>query len=218
MQLQSGKLYENRTWKYLYPCLNAYGKTLKNYLNSFFKLGVGIKDCNIDSIEERSLYILIDAKISSPHIIPAEYRERLEKFLEWVRYQPFYKTDYVYEGIRNSEKHMLVIKFPSVYYKAYDKFLLGEYSKMFTSQEIETLFSFSTLKDKKIETLVNSRKKDTRNILTKHANNRGIFLKKLNEEFNTDLTLEDIEEHELDFPPVEEEETFNFKKDYAYGS
>ena len=55
MQIQSGKLYENRTWKYLYPCLKVYGSTLKTYLNIFFKLAVGLGDHNIDIDEKFSL-------------------------------------------------------------------------------------------------------------------------------------------------------------------
>ena len=56
MQIQSGKLYENRTWKYLYPCLKCYGPELMDFLSSFFKLGVGIGDFNIPT-EGNSIFI-----------------------------------------------------------------------------------------------------------------------------------------------------------------
>ena len=58
MNIQSGKLYENRTWKYLYPCLNEHGDVLKKYLDSFFKLGVGVADFNNFSEEKISADIL----------------------------------------------------------------------------------------------------------------------------------------------------------------
>ena len=37
------------------------------------------------------------------------------------------------------------------------------------------------------------------------------FLKQINDEFGTNLSLKDIRDHELDFPPLPEEEIFNYK-------
>ena len=124
MQIQSGKLYENKTWNYLYPCLKSYGSTLMKHLNSFYKLGVGIKDHNIDIEEGNCIYILLNTNLSSPQISLINYRENFSKFLDWIRFQPYYVIDYVYDGLDKGEKHMLVLKIPDSYNKAYSLSLI----------------------------------------------------------------------------------------------
>lgn len=212
MQIQSGKLYENKTWNYLYPCLKSYGSTLMKHLNSFYKLGVGIKDHNIDIEEGNCIYILLNTNLSSPQISLINYRENFSKFLDWIRFQPYYVIDYVYDGLDKGEKHMLVLKIPDSYNKAYSRFLKGKYSEMYTSKEINELFPLSKLDNKDLENKINSRLQKVRNVLFRNSNYLETFRKQVNEEFGVNCSLNDLKDHELDFPPDLKEESFNYLK------
>jgi hypothetical protein len=214
MQIQSGKLYKNKTWLYLYPCLNSYGKELKSHLNSFFKLAVGISDHNIEIKNERNnLYILFDLNPSSnvSKDLP-KYRENFDKFLEWLRYQYYYETDYVFESLEGEEKHMIVLQIPPQHDTTIFNFIKGYYSKMYLEKDLNTYFMLSTtMKDKTAEKNYNERVKQVRSILTKDAKYTIEFVKIVNEKFGTEIIVEDYKGAELDFPPVIEEETFNFE-------
>ena len=212
MQIQSGKLYENRTWKYLYPCLKVYGGTLKTYLNSFFKLAVGLGDHNIDINEDNCIYILIDTNIHSPQQSLQTYREYLSKFLDWVRFQPYYVTDYIFEGFDRGEKHMLVLRLPDTYKESYIKFKQGKYSEMYSSKDIDNLYSLIVNSNKNIEIKVNNNITNIKNVLTKNSSHLELFRKQINDEFGTNLSLNDLKDHELDLPPSQNEEIFNYKK------
>lgn len=212
MQIQSGKLYENRTWKYLYPCLKVYGGTLKTYLNSFFKLAVGLGDHNIDINEDNCIYILIDTNIHSPQQGLQTYREYLSKFLDWVRFQPYYVTDYIFEGFDRGEKHMLVLRLPDTYKESYIKFKQGKYSEMYSSKDIDNLYSLIVNSNKNIEIKVNNNITNIKNVLTKNSSHLELFRKQINDEFGTNLSLNDLKNHELDLPPSQNEEIFNYKK------
>lgn len=212
MQIQSGKLYENRTWKYLYPCLKSYGGTLKTYLNSFFKLAVGLGDHNIDINEDNCIYILIDTNIHSPQQSLQTYREYLSKFLDWVRFQPYYVTDYIFEGFDRGEKHMLVLRLPDTYKESYIKFKQGKYSEMYSSKDIDNLYPLIVNSNKNIEIKVNNNITNIKNVLTKNSSHLELFRKQINDEFGTNLSLNDLKNHELDLPPSQNEEIFNYKK------
>ena len=212
MQIQSGKLYENRTWKYLYPCLKVYGGTLKTYLNSFFKLAVGLGDHNIDINEDNCIYILIDTNIHSPQQSLQTYREYLSKFLDWVRFQPYYVTDYIFEGFDRGEKHMLVLRLPDTYKESYTKFKQGKYSEMYSSKDIDNLYPLIVNSNKNIEIKVNNNITNIKNVLTKNSSHLELFRKQINDEFGTNLSLNDLKNHELDLPPSQNEEIFNYKK------
>lgn len=211
MQIQSGKLYENRTWKYIYPCLKYYGTTLMGYLHSFYKLGVGVKDHNVE-IEGNCIYILIDTKVHLEGTPVDAYRQNLSKFLEWVKYQHFYVSDYVFEGLDINEKHIVVIRVPEEHNRTYARFLKGKYSEMYTKEEIAKYFAFVNINNKDLEKKINEKLQMVRATLNKNSNYLPKFLEELNNEFNTNLSLEEIRNHELDFPPVQEEEIFNYKK------
>lgn len=210
MKLQSGKLYENRTWRYIYPCLRYYGPMLKGYLNTFYKLGTGIGDHNVES-EGYCIYILIDTKVHSVNTPIDTYRENISKFLDWVRNEDYYVRDYVLEGLDTCEKHMVVLKIPEVFNKSYQKFCKGRYSEMYSESEINEYFQFVQLKNKEVETKLNEKLQVTRAILNKNPAYLPEFRASLNKEFSINLSLEELKYHELDFPPNLEEEIFNYK-------
>lgn len=212
MQIQSGKLYENRTWKYLYPCLKYYGKELMDNLAGFFKLAVGVGDSN-RSDDKNCIYILIDVNISLSSDKQREsYKNRFSKFLDWLSYKDYYIDDYVFEDIDNTGKHMIVLKIPSIYDTSYFNFVKGNYSSMYPLKTIREYFKYITISNKEAEIRQNEKIKRTRNILTRHANYLPTFVKDVNNKFGTNVEEKYFLDAEFDYPPKKEEEIFNYKE------
>ena len=211
MQIQKGKLYKNRTWRYLYPSLKLYGKELSAYLSQFIKLAVGIGDSNIDT-NEPCIFILIDTNVTQSTPQETEnYRLRFAKFLNWIRYQFYYKTDYLYEDIGNGEKHMIVLRLPYKFDLSYLAFTQGRYSEMYSKSDIYEYFKYISIPNRKdIETKINKDLDDTRKILTKDKTYTKVFAKVVNDKFGTENPDSDFIDFEYDFPPEQIEEVFNY--------
>jgi len=212
MQIQSGKLYENRTWKYLYPCLKHYDSELIKRLSSFFKLCVGVGDQNKEDLSI-SLYILIDTNIAlSSEQARVDYKIRFGEFLTWLKHQDYYVDDYMYENGVVSTKHMVVITLPKEFHNAYFNFIKGNYSNMYTPKAINDYFAYVKLTNKETELIRNAKIKNTRDVLTKDKKYLPKFVAQVNERFATNVEDKYFLDAELDYPPVEEEEIFNYKK------
>lgn len=194
MQIEIGKLYKNRTLLFLVPALNYYGPTLKTKLNLVFKLAFGIQDSLIEGTYlegQKNIYILVD-KLVRPDLY--------QNFMDWIKHQEYYVTDYAYDSIleNNSRKQMIVIAFPPELGDAYDKFLLGKYSLMYTKNEINTFFG-------------DENKAAARHILCKTVFAKNQFKLLVRETFGTILEEQDflVGSWEYDLPPNSEEEFFN---------
>ena len=194
MDIVIGKLYVNRTVKYLVPGLGFYGSTLKTKLNLVFKLAFGIHDTLLEGSHlegQKNIYILVD-KLVRP--------ELFQNFMDWVKHQEYFVTDYTYDAIMesHSRKHMIVLAFPPTMGDCYDKFLLGKYSKMYTKQEINDYFD-------------GENKAAARHVLCKTMFAKNQFKLLVKETFNVLLEEQDLLKGswEYDLPPNEEEEFFN---------
>ena len=133
MKIQNGRLYENKTSKYLYPSLRVYKSELTEWLRSFPKLAVGINDYNFR--REDSLFILIDTTFNSGSLAFNESnKQRFDIFLKWLPSKSYYVADYLFDS---ANKHMIVLKFPKSYPNAMAKFKEGCYSQMYTKEEID---------------------------------------------------------------------------------
>lgn len=194
MEIEIGKLYINKTVKYLVPGLSFYGPTLKTKLNLVFKLAFGIHDTLLDGSHlegQKNIFILVD-KLVRPDLF--------QNFMDWVKHQEYYVTDYTYDAIMesHSRKHMVVLAYPPSMGDSYDKFLLGKYSKMYTKKELLTYFS----EESKI---------DARQVLSKTIIARQKFISLVKLTFGTQLEPQDFLEGswEYDLPPNQEEEFFN---------
>jgi hypothetical protein len=195
MDIQIGKFYINRTVKYLIPALNYYGPTLKTKLNLVFKLAIGVYDSLLEGSHlqgQKNLYILIDKAVR-----PDLY----QNFMDWIKHQEYYVTDYSYDSILdyNSRKQMLVLAFPFQLGDVYDKFLEGKYSFMYTKSEIKEYFA-------------EDHKAPVRAILTKSNSAKQEFKALVKNTFGTILEEQDflLHSYEYDLPPNKEEEFFNF--------
>jgi len=209
MQIQSGKLYENKTWRYLYPSLKYYGEELMSKLASFFKLAVGVNDYNMKGTGN-CIYILIDTNIAiASDSERLAYKKRFNQFLDWVSYKYYYVTDYIYD----SNKHMVVLKLPVQHSTSYLSFIKGRYSEMYNSKELNTYFRYISISNKDIEERQNEKMRTTRNVLTKNIEYVPIFVDIVNKRFNTEVGVKDFKDAELDFPPTKSEEIFNYKEE-----
>jgi hypothetical protein len=194
IEIELGKLYVNRTVKYLVPALNFYGPTLKTKLNLVFKLAFGIHDSLLEGTHlegQKNIFILVD-KLVRPDLF--------QNFMDWVKHQEYYVTDYAYDSIleHNSRKQMIVLAFPPELADVYDKFLLGKYSLMYTKNEINLFFG-------------DENKATARHVLFKTLFAKEQFKLLVKEVFNVQLEEQDFLQGswEYDLPPNKEEEFFN---------
>ena len=211
MYIQSGKLFKNKTFKCLYPCLNYYKDNLINKLNVFFKVAVGINNKD-NATEIPCLHILIDTKNYKKVIPDITYKENLDNFLNYIKYQDYYVKDYLYTRLSQDNLHMVVIKIPTAHKETYKHFLDGKYSKMYSNEEIESYFAYKEgFINKDIEQQINENLKEVRDVLFKadYLQTLTNYQNKIEEEFNVKLSLDDISNHERDLPPKYYEEMFN---------
>lgn len=198
MQIEIGKRYVNKTWRFLLPCLKGHGDTFVRKFNPLFKLAVGINDNHLlgtNLSKERNIFILIDR---------AHQTKLVDEFIQWIKYQPYYKHDYCAgNNITDTRKHVIVISVPEIFNHAYDMFLQGRYSEMYTTEEIILLFSSP---DRKREY----------DILMKSSELKNEFIRMLNSEFNTSISDFDTHVKEYELPLITDEEVFNYRKDRNY--
>lgn len=187
MDIRFGELLANKTWRFLVPTLRGYGDVFLDKFNTqVFKLAYGINDKVVEGmpilLDKRPLFIMCDKGVLS---------KEFAGFLNWVRYQPYYITDYQADtNMKNSRMHMLVLSIPEEYNTAYDKFCMGLYSEMYTPSQLDRLFS-----DKETEQY---------KILARTAEYGSVFLGKLDEIFNVQMTGQERQEFlktaEYEFP------------------
>jgi hypothetical protein len=188
MEIEAGKIFVNKTWKYLLPVTRHYGPTFRAKFGNVWKLVVGIGDAFYDTKGKRCLFILIDRKW---------YPEKVKNTLDWVKNQSYYVDDYPFDDIAKGRQHMIVIEFPEKYINSYHNFLKGEYSKMFNDRDVDRFF-----KDQII--------KDAYYVLTRTTKAYDKFIKNVKLSFESEVTHNDLRESELDFPPEPEKEIFNY--------
>ena len=186
MKIQLGTIRMNKTKRYFLPCLSKYyGKEYIKRFNSIFKLAVGIGDFALIDIGitfEKNLFILVDTKFSKSNFISV---------MDWLRLQSYYTFDYPYDEIHKGHLHMLVIKIPEECYQAYDKFLQGKFSQMYTYEDLQEMFQ----------------DKEELKVLVRDQDYVVKFVDKINNIYNTNVTPEEWE-GEVEFPLIKEEENF----------
>lgn len=187
MKIQLGNIYMNRTKKYLVPCLLHYGKDFSDRLNNLFKLACGIGDFALTDMGvelEKHVFILIDTKFS---------RKFFKSTMEWLRTKDYYETDYPFDDIHRGHLHMLVIKLPEQYYDTFGKFKEGQFSSMYSYEDLNKFFINQS---------------DEFKVLTKDKDHIIKFVGKVNEIFATDMDPDEWT-GEADFPIRTHQEVFN---------
>ena len=198
MDIKLGHQFLNKTWRFLTPALRGHGEEFVRTFNPLFKLACGIHDTLLDGskivLNERLIYILLDSNYQP---------ECFNRFMAYIENQDFYVTDYCPSTEISSRKRMVVLKMPKVFHNAYDKFLQGKYSEMYTDEEIELLFS-------------NRVKIKEYNILKKSPIALTDFVKEVNKEFKTDVSEDDMVDNEYEFLLVKKEEIFHYEGGEVY--
>lgn len=193
MQIEIGKYYVNKTWKYLLPCLKEYGITFKSKYDSLFKLAVGVFDNVLEGTDfenEKLLFVLIDKK----------YRPKITyNIMDYMRNQPFTVCDYAFDDLEEGRKHMFVFRIPEKYYTAYDEFINGRYSRMYSPEEIQYLFP--------------EEGSEARQVFDRTDEAIQNFIGKVKNSFGTTITKKDLVGAEIDFPIEKFKEIFNYKEE-----
>lgn len=196
MKIEFGKVFTNKTWRFLRPIVRGYGEVfVDKFVTQVQKLAYGIKDNLLDGAKilegKRPIFIMLDSAVN-----PRQF----SSFMDWLKYQPYFITDYC-PDMENNRLHMIVLEAPEQYHKAYDKFCVGLYSEMFTPEELDKLIDDKTTVAYKV--------------MSRDSKYSNIFLKKVEKEFNVSLQGTDkkefLEYAELEFPYslTSEDEIFN---------
>lgn len=204
MEIKYGDLYINKTWRFLAPALKYHGEEFILKFNSMMKLAVGIHDTVLDDStvsEDNNIYVLVDKNV--------DYKSFLN-FISYVKYEDYYVDSYSYDEIVNPRKIMIILKLPEGFDKTYYSFLQGKYSEMYSKEEIKKLFNNQiTGKAKNQQSYIDYE------IITKTGDRaKKQFLENLNLELGNhfNLTEEDLQKMEWEFPLKKKEEIFNYKE------
>jgi hypothetical protein len=133
MKIITGKIYVNKTKKYLLPIVKDYGNELVSKLSSIHKLAMGIHD---DIIPDHfnfnnHIFILVDVSIKP---------NNFNKMIQWLRLQSYYAADYSFDDIIEGNQHMIVLKLPDKHKTIYNHFMNSKFSKMYTKDMIKNYF------------------------------------------------------------------------------
>lgn len=197
MNVEIGKIYENRTRLLLAPGLKFYGNSFIERFNSdLFKLAYGIDD-RIYTNEElmrgkRPVFIMVDRAVKPQVTWQA---------IEWLRTKPYHITDYPAEAGSFPRKHIIVLNYPVELEDTYANFRLGKYSKMYSEEYLAKFFTKDTIAYK---------------ILVKDPSYMPAFIKKIEDVFEVEIVDKtNYIDSELEFPflmnmETMKEEIFNF--------
>lgn len=195
MEIRYGQKYRNKTSRFLLPCLiEGHNPVFSMKLNDTLILGCGLGDMALSQnpdfifLEKSPIYVLLDR---------IAVKRKTEDFIYWLKYQDdIFLGDYPLD--LRGRAHMVIIDLPEKYYNAYDKFMEGKYSEMFTEEEIERLFDKESHEYK---------------VLTRDRSILPQFAVQLQELFEMrELSPMDIKDSELELPYTmnKEEEFFNY--------
>ena len=194
MNIEFGKLYENRTVQLLLPCINSFGEGFTSRYNKLLKLAAGVHDTLLDHsplIYGNNLYVCFDTSYNN---------EDFYEFIDYLIDQDYFQAEYsVDEDLSVARKHMIVVNVPECHNEDYKYFLKGEYSKMYTEEfRKEHFLDKGRLKELKI--------------LTKDKTMIPVLMNHLEIDFKSEVLEEELQNHEVVLPLKRREEIFNCSK------
>ncbi len=184
----------NQTRKYLVQQVQHYGEEFMHHIKNNQVLVYAVQDYKTGSKKiEPHIYALIDVngeKRYNIYVDQLESRKQFQKSLSFFQNHYSYVTDYCYDSNKTGHLHVIVFKLPFPEKLKY--FLEGQYSKMYSEEELKKWFPKTIRKNKTEQWMV----------LTKDKEHIPIFIKKLENEFGKlKITNDDLIDAELDFPP-----------------
>ena len=196
MEIVEDKLFQNRTYEYILPGMKAYQDNFNLYMDNLNVLAVGIDDKSYN-IEGNCLYILIDSKAKKENTLEkVNYNTKFTNFMNVLRRKPYYRTDYVFSDIdKIYSKHMLVVDLSMNFEEKLRLFRAGKYSEMYSPIEISLYFK---------------RHSKAYNVMYKTATQKQEFISQVHRDYDVKLTIEDLKDSELEYPPFIWDEVFNY--------
>lgn len=214
MNVQRGYVLDNLSKRYLSPILNAYSKEFISKFNLVAEslLGIGIADFDyttakgIKIVSDNHLFFVFDIKgfyAEGKYEKPALSEGNFLEFLKFIREYAYFVDDYYFNSVRGNE-HCIVLRIPKKYEKAVVHMRRGEYSKMYTPDELKAL---------KVTPKDRLGKPNYRyGVLRKTKEFKKFFEAELNEMFGTNITIDDKDDRELDLPYYDINEIFNYER------
>lgn len=200
----------NNTGQLLSPILNCFSNEFKNAFIANKTLCYAVGDCKYSKIYKRErldpfLFVLMDRngewmEDKKRYLNPKDGKKKFNKNLQVMKKDPHYITDYSWSYLDN--RHVIAFHIPKKYYKAFDKFIKGEYSQMYSEDDTEVL----KMKSNKI----------TMSIITKDKNLIPFFEKGLNDYYRSKIVLDDSFDGELSLPFIPDREVFNWHSDFKF--
>ena len=181
------KVFYNRTLRYLGPILNTYPKLFKESLNKT-KFNMAICD---------ALYYKATKKSFQKYLfIQFRYNQELINICRGLK---LYVDDYPLDLNNN---YVVVLDIPPEYESAYDFFLKGQYSKMYSESELEKL---------KVRQILNGQLNNTYLVLTHNDLAYDEYCKVILELYKTNSIPDKESVLEFDIPPQINKEVFNHR-------
>lgn len=201
-----GKIFINRTYKYLSPSMKLYGEEFKTKMRMLSGLAVGIQDFGINNTpEERQfnneIYYLFDTNgefAFNKYINSTQAKLNFFRVVSWLREQSFYVNDYPYDGGKSGSQHVVILKLPL---PLMDNFLKGNYTELYSKEIINEIIpkTVKVIREEKINPVYA--------VLTKTEEYEQEYLKQLNHDYGTTLQIKDIKHHsQYDIPPLPKNE------------
>jgi len=195
MEIKTGQTFQNKTLKYLFPCLKAHGEEFWECLREMKVLAAGLmtKLGHPDlPLRGRNIVLIVD--ISGQWDLHLRFLGILERSGICVL------DHYVLPMYLNSDKYLFILRVPEVHRHAHDMFLQGRYSEMYSFDEVMGLFPTAS---------------PERAVLLREKSAVPAFLQMLAEEH--DIPLEQMPDiirnaREFDLPPKREEEILDCEK------
>lgn len=199
--LKPGEIFTNKTYQYLYPSLQLSDPQLYKYFErTLTVLGVTIDDATYQGDRtDQYLFFHCDPKGRYQYgTYPDERPSTIgfKRTLEVIRRNQNYITDYP-----QGPYHTIVVKME--FDHLVPLFMKGEYSKLYDLEQLDLVVQRVLLIDGK------QKLNPVYSILSKGPEYRPIFQARLNEEFGTNIVIE--EGIELDVPPILKQEILNYE-------
>lgn len=211
MDISIGNQYSNKTWRFLLPSLQGYGNMFINKLSPVFKLAAGIYDDTFEDTamyEGRNLFIMIDVAYKPKYV---------EDYLMWLREHPSYVGDYPVDALANPQrKHIIVVKVPEVFNKAYDNFIKGKYSEMYEREHLNILFKRTLSRQNEDNPLIQGKLLDYEILSKTGVKARAKHKIRILEEFGEHIDNYTLDIMEWELPLECSKEIFYSKRESVY--
>lgn len=178
----------NKTYNYLSPIIDTFDPVFLENFSKIQRIGYTIHDT------------LFDGSTLYPYSIFVVYKKRRRDYIYNLHLKAVLESSYcIFNYNPTSEPFSdvgcFILKIPEEFHETYSQFLQGNYSKMYSQEQIDLLFDD---------------KDPVRQVLLKKEIARQNFINQLTKDFELKISLSNFYPDEYDYPLVAEEEILNF--------